>query len=302
MKTITEQQILDLKIAPKQCVEWAEESFKSKQYSDVPPKISVHPFSDCFYTSMICYHRDLERVCVKVISRIPGNNPTLNSKILLFNAKNSELLALMDSNTITTMRTGAVAALAAKLFTIQSEDVSFGIVGLGNVGLQTLKCLLSIYDKTPQIWLMEYKDHVEKVKNEFPSVQFYSTSNKYKLIRNTNTLFSCVTIMHEQFLSPSVYPPGYTLIPVHVRGFQECDIVFDKIFGDDTGNLQNFKYFNNFKYFAEISDVLLRKRDGRVCNSERIISYNYGIALHDLWFSSKIYDMIVLNDKGKINE
>ena len=295
MKIISEDIIESLGITPRQCVEWVEQSFKSKPLADMPPKISVHPFEDSFYTAMPCYHPDVKRVGVKVVSRVPGSNPALKSKMLLFEAKSGNLLSLVDANWITTMRTGAVAALAAKTFSKDFEGTSFGVVGLGAIGRATLKCLLSICDRAPEIWLLEYKDHVRRMAEEFPSVVFHSTPNKYELIKNTSTLFSCVTVMNEQFLDASVYPAGYTLIPVHVRGFQDCDLVFDKIYGDDTGHISKWKNYSKFKRFAEFSDVLLNNVKGRENESERIISYNYGLGLHDLWFASRIYDLLDKN-------
>lgn len=295
MKIITEDQIESLGITPRQCVEWIEKSFLSKPLADMPPKISVHPFPDSFYTAMPCYHPDIGHVGVKVVSRVTGSVPALKSKMLLFDADSGNLLSLLDANWITTMRTGAVAALAAKVFSAHFNDASFGFVGLGTIARATIKCLLSVCEKTPDIWLLEYKDHVQRISEDFPEVRFHSTSNREDLIRNTNTLFSCVTIMHDQFLSPEAYPEGYTLIPVHVRGFQDCDLVFDKIFGDDTNHISGWKNFSRFNRFSEFSDVLLGVTKGRETDRERIISYNYGLGLHDLWFASNVYRNLTEN-------
>lgn len=297
MRIITEKEIEALEITPHQCVDWVEKSFMSKPSADMPPKISVHPFADSFYTAMPCYHPKIGRVGVKVVSRVPGSTPSLKSKMMLFDAKSANLLALIDTNWITSMRTGAVAALAARTFATNFNKASFGIIGLGVIGRATLRCLLSICSELPNIWLWEYKDHVEKIRSEFRNVKFYSTANKAELVKQTNVLFSCVTVMHEQFLPSDQYPLGYTLIPVHVRGFQDCDMEFDKIFGDDTGHIKGWKNFSKFKTFSEFSDVLIGNSPGRENNTERIISYNYGLGLHDLWFASKIYDMITLNSK-----
>jgi ornithine cyclodeaminase/alanine dehydrogenase-like protein (mu-crystallin family) len=38
--------------------------------------------------------------------------------------------------------------------------------------------------------------------------------------------------------------------------------------------------------------VLLNKSVGRANDCERILAYNIGIALHDVYFASKIYDLI----------
>lgn len=292
MKVITEEQIQNLGIPPRQCVEWVERSFKSKPEADMPCKISVHPFEDSFYTAMPCYHPSVGRVGVKVISRVPGSTPSLKSKMMLFDAKSAELLALIDTNWITAMRTGAVAALAAKTFAVDFDNASFGVVGLGVIGRAVLRCLMSIGNIGQKFWLLDYKDHVERITAEFPDCKFNHTSDRRELVQQTNALFSCVTVMHNQFLPESVYPKGYTIVPVHVRGFQDCDTTFDRIFGDDTEHLRGFKNFPSFREFAEFSDVLLGRKEGRRNPQERIISYNYGLGLHDLWFASRIYDII----------
>ena len=259
----------------------------------MPAKISVHPFPDSFYTAMPCYHPDTGMVGVKVVSRLPGSVPSLKSKMMLFDALTGNILSLVDTNWITSMRTGAVAALAAKTFAADFNTASFGFVGLGVIGRATLRCLLSLTHRDVDIWLLKYKDHAEKIEREFQgeNVQFHITDDRRELVANTQVLFSCVTVMHEQFLPPEAYPDGYLCIPVHVRGFQDCDIVFDRVFGDDAGQMMDWKNYKAFKEFAEFSDVLLGVKEGRRNATERILSYNYGLALHDLWFASKIYHM-----------
>jgi ornithine cyclodeaminase/alanine dehydrogenase-like protein (mu-crystallin family) len=79
---------------------------------------------------------------------------------------------------------------------------------------------------------------------------------------------------------------------VHTRGFQNCDLFFDKVFGDDTEQIQKFKYFSRFRQYAELKEVLEGKIIGRADDEERIISYNYGMALHDIVFATKIYERI----------
>ena len=83
-----------------------------------------------------------------------------------------------------------------------------------------------------------------------------------------------------------------------MRGFQNCDLFFDKVFGDDTGQIQNWKYFSQFKEYDEIHHVLQGKNPGRTNNEERILSYNYGLALHDIVFASKIFEKAQANVTG----
>lgn len=294
MKFLTDEAIRALSVTPAQCVAWAEASLKSKPDADLPPKTWQHFPGDVFVNTMPCYIPSINRYGVKVVTRHPGQHPALKSTILLVDMANGDCLACMDGTWITAMRTGAVEALAGKTFVNCFDEAAFGFVGLGNMAHATFECLYSLFDRPHDVWLLRYKNQAEEfisIYGNRPNVRFHLTDSREELVTRTEALYSCVTVMNEQFLAPDAYPPGYTLIPVHMRGFQECDLVFDRIFGDDTGHLSEFQYFDRFKAFAEFTDVLLGKKPGRKSSDERIICYNVGLGLHDVWFASRIYDL-----------
>lgn len=296
MRVIEHEKIAALGITPRQCVEWAELSLRSKPEATLPPKTWMHFAGDVFINTMPCYVPSINRYAVKVVSRHPGQHPALKSKILLVDMANGDTLACMDGIWITAMRTGAVEALAGKTFVRDFSSTAFGFVGLGNMAVATFECLVSLFDEPHDIWLLKYKDQAEKFIGRYgdmPNVRFHLTDSREELVSRTQALYSCVTVMNEQFLPVSAYPAGYTLIPVHMRGFQDCDVAFDRVFGDDRGYLEHFQHFKEFKYFAEFTDVLLGRDIGRQSPDERIICYNIGLALHDVWFASRIFDLEV---------
>ena len=57
-------------------------------------------------------------------------------------------------------------------------------------------------------------------------------------------------------------------------------------------SLMCWKYFSQYKHYAELQDVIEGKDPGRENDKERVLSYNYGLALHDVFFASKIYEML----------
>lgn len=293
MNVITANQVESLCISPLECVAFVEEAFRNKPSAIVPPKISIHQDRDLYFNTMPCLLPKLGRMAVKVVSRNPKSNPALRSVVVLFDASTGELLAVVDGDWITAMRTGAVAALAAKVFAEDFNTARYAFVGLGAMARAVFKCLHAISPSPLRIWLLKYKDQAERFVEEFEGkAEFHIVENKEELITDSNVLFSCVTKLDEPFVPVSVYPKGYLCIPVHTRGFQNCDLEFDRVFGDDAGHMRDWQNFSHFKEFAEFSDVLLGKAEGRRTHSERILSYNYGLGLHDLWFASKIYDMI----------
>ena len=113
------------------------------------------------------------------------------------------------------------------------------------------------------------------------------------LISDSDVVVSCITAADHIIAPDKCFKEGVLVVPVHTRGFQNCDLFFDKVFADDTGHVRDFKYFKQFKQFDEFSRVLLGENPGRENDQERILAYNIGISLHDIYFASQIYDTIV---------
>ena len=302
---IQQQQIDALNISPKECIEWVKQGFLMKDDAQMPAKLSVHPQGEDFMTSMPCLlpkYNGRKYFGLKLVSRIEGQTPTLKSDITLYDAETGQLLAIMDGDWITAMRTGAVAALAARTFQRKGVD-TYSMIGLGNIARAVALCLIADNeDRHITIRLMRYKDQAEMFIERFKAyenVTFNIVDDNTTFVAEADVLISCVTVATELlFPDNSLFKKGVTVIPVHVRGFQNCDLFFDKVFGDDTGQIQNWKYFKQFKEYDEIHHVLQGKNLGRTNDEERILSYNYGLALHDIVFASKIYEKVINTSQG----
>ena len=301
MKIISQEQIKKLQISPAQCVEWVKESFSLKEVAQLPAKISLHPQGNDFFNTMPCLlPSPYNYYGVKVVHRIKGATPALGSDLLLYDSKTGELLAMLDADWITTMRTGAVATLAIQTFR-KSDSKTYGFLGLGNTGRATMLCLLdSEPDVIHHVMLMKYKEQaesfIERFK-EYPNVSFSICNDLKELVSQSDVIISCITEAQGLLCEDNaLYKEGCLVVPVHTRGFQNCDLFFDKVYADDTAHVSGFKYFNQFRQFGELQDVISGKIEGRESDKERILSYNIGLGLHDVVYASKLYD--ILQDKS----
>lgn len=295
MKVIDFDDIKALNIHPETCVEWVEDAFKQKYTCYLPSKISTKIDPDIFFNTMPVYIPAFNAFGVKVVSRYPERKPSLLSNILLSETEKGETVALMDGSWITAMRTGAVAALTIK--TLRSKHAQqYAFIGLGNTARATLLCLLSILKgESLTIRLLAYKEQEIQFMERFASfenVHFTICNTSNELIEGADVIVSCVTVATELIACDAAFKRGVLVVPVHTRGFQNCDLFFDKVFADDTNHVKDFQYFNKFKKFDELSKVLLGKNPGRECEEERILAYNIGIALHDIYFAYKVYNLI----------
>ena len=233
---------------------------------------------------------------IKEVHRIEGAVPSLGSDMMLYNANTGELIALVDCDWITTMRTGAVAAVSAKA--LRKEDAkSYGFVGLGNTARATLLCALEAEpERHFHVKLLRYKDQAEQFIERFArfdNVCFETVDDINEMARSVDVFFSCITSANGLLVEDERnFRPGVTVIPVHMRGLQNCDTTFDRVFGDDTNHVKSFKYFNQYKDYNEIGEVLAGRDPGRRSDEQRIIDYNYGLALHDVVYASLIYERV----------
>jgi alanine dehydrogenase len=83
---------------------------------------------------------------LKWISSFPGNPaqglPTVMGVVCLSDARTSELLALLDAGAVTALRTGAVAAIAARALARQ-DAATVGLIGCGLHGGWAARCLVA---------------------------------------------------------------------------------------------------------------------------------------------------------------
>ena len=298
MKIITFQDIVNLNISPKECLSWAEEIIRRKDQMMLPSKISLSHGDGIFCNvmpSVIVDHDGIKREGTKIVTRYPGRVPALDSQIVLIDVETGEFLAVMDGTWITAMRTGAVAAHSIGLFA-KKDYHTIGMMGLGNVSGATL---LILAEKNPErelnIKLLRYKNQEEDFAGRFAkyeNIHFSFADTPEEMISGSEVVISGATYLADDVCEVNCFEEGVLLLPIHTRGFANCDTVFDKVFADDTGHVCHFGNFGRFKQFAQVSDVVTGKAPGRENEKERILVYNIGISIHDICFASNIYNMI----------
>ena len=296
MKIISREQIEKLNISPLHCCEWIEKALQAKDEVLLPAKVALKPdIEGVFYNTMPVIIPSRNNAGLKLVTRYPNRKPSLDSQILLYDLLTGEHLAFMDGNWITAMRTGASAAHSIKLLAIEGFSL-IGMVGLGSTAKATIKVLLALYpNRKLTVKLMKYKDQHETFAGEFAghdNVKFIYCDTHKEIVSGSDVIISAVTMFEKDICIDGDFKEGVLLVPIHSRGFANCDLFFDKIYTDDTNHIKGFKFFNKFKKLAEISDVLKGNKLGRENDRERILVYNIGIALHDIYFAGEIYKLL----------
>ena len=298
MKVITFEDINALGITPAECFTWAEFMIRNKKKAILPPKISMKPEDGIFCNVMpsIIPGNGTDRWCgVKVVTRYPHRVPSLESRILLEDSNTGEFLAVMDGTWITTMRTGAVAAHSIDLLA-KKDFKTMGIMGLGNVSRSTMLILADrMPDREFHVKLLRYKDQAEDFMNRFssfPNLCFTIVDTPEEMVKGSDVVISGATFLPTDVCEDRYFDEGVLVQPIHTLGFTNCDLFFDKVYADDTGHVHHFKNFDKFRNFAEVGEVVNGEKPGRESDSERILVYNIGVSVHDMYYAASIYNRL----------
>lgn len=300
MRVLSFDKIKEARITPLQCYTWVSGSIMHKTDAILPAKISLKPgIPGVFYNTMPCIIPGVRWGGVKLVTRYPERKPSLDSTILLYDLQTGENVAVLDGNWITAMRTGAVAAHSVKLLAVKDFS-EIGYIGLGNTARASLDVLLALYpDRRLTVKLKKYKDQHElfaerfspEKSDNYKNVRFEYCDTFEEVIGGSDVIVSAATVFEDDVCADEYFKEGVLVVPIHTRGFTNCDLFFDKVFADDVNHVHGFKYFDRFRSFAEVTDVVNGRAPGRENDKERILAYNIGIALHDIYFAGKLYEL-----------
>jgi ornithine cyclodeaminase/alanine dehydrogenase-like protein (mu-crystallin family) len=131
-------------------IDAVEGAFKRLAHGEmaVPAVVHVSAADGAFHIKTAGYAGHPYYVAVKVNGNFPDNPrrnalPTVQGAIVLCDAQNGSLLAVMDSIEVTAMRTGAATAVAAKYLARDSASVAT-VIGCGIQGRVQLRSLVEV--------------------------------------------------------------------------------------------------------------------------------------------------------------
>ncbi|MFQ6824404.1 MAG: hypothetical protein ACLRTZ_13730 [Agathobacter sp.] len=306
MKTITFEDIKALNIDAQTYYDWIDFPLRNRDKFTLPTKVKIPMVGDDYCNIMPCAFPDGNVLGLKVINRNENRRNdgriNLDSQILLYSYETCDLLCVMDGNYITTMRTAAVAVHT--IINMVEDYSTIAMVGLGNIGTAIGDMLFQLTkDKEYTVKLMQYKGQENRFINrfkEYKNVTFKVCDSQDVLMKDSDLIVSSVTNAEKDFCDESIYKPGCTIIPVHMKGFMECDLTFDNIVVSDLIRAKSFKYYDQYKRLLYTDDVLNGTVNLRNSSTDRTLIYNLGLAITDMYYAAKIYQMMDMKETPEI--
>lgn len=305
--TISKEDIESLAITAKEKYDWVDTVLCKKQNYVLPVKTRM-PLKETDYFNVMPCALPAENVLgLKVVTRNENRRErglsNIDGDILLYSYDDFLPIALMDGSLITTLRTAAVAVHSMFNFTpkevLDSPNLTIAMVGLGNIGTEIGNQLFEFLSDRSEyiVKLFDYKDHADRFMKHFKdytNIVFDKCSTYDELMRGSDVVFSSITYADSDFCQPSVYKNNCTIIPVHLRGFMECDRSFDQVITSDLESIKKFRYYGEIKNLSYVDDLIAKRNRNEDLHlgNQRII-YNLGLAVHDLYYAKKIYDLFL---------
>ena len=141
-------------VSPHHAYEAVREAFVAYALGEwaMPPKVYVSNYPAGDFRAMPALGGGF--ALLKWVTSFPGNPvrglPTVTGLVLLSDAEDGRLLAVLDAAAVTALRTAAAGVLAAE--TLQREDAAtYAVVGCGVNGAETVRMLLA-HGVTPLVW------------------------------------------------------------------------------------------------------------------------------------------------------
>lgn len=131
-------------LTPEACIAAVEDAFRDHALGKVPaPGILGMPAAKGGFHVKAGFLGDY--FAAKINANFPGNTelPTIQGAVILFDAGNGQPLAIMDSMSITALRTAAASAVAAKYLAREECDAAL-ICGCGGQAAAQLQALLRV--------------------------------------------------------------------------------------------------------------------------------------------------------------
>jgi ornithine cyclodeaminase/alanine dehydrogenase-like protein (mu-crystallin family) len=248
-------------------------------------------------------------VAVKVNSNFPGNAarglPTIQGAVLLYDAADGRLLAILDSMEITSRRTAAASALAAKHLA-RADSRTIAICGCGEQGRAQLAALARV---RPVQWAFAWDADGEKAARfagEMGVALGIAITPVPVLSEATlaSDIIVTATSSRTPFLGPAAVRPGTFIAAIgadnpHKSELEPgllagCKVVVDSLeqaaaMGDLHHAIAAGKASRESVH-AELAEVVSGSKPGRTSDEEIIVFDSTGMAIQDVASAAVAYE------------
>lgn len=307
-----------------ECMDAVERVFRlyAEDLAPAPKVLGLHAHQGGFHIKAGLLELERNYFVAKVNANFPGNPtqhglPSIQGIIVVCDADNGRLLALMDSIEITILRTGAATGIAAKYLSLPNTAVAT-ICGCGNQGNISLEALMKVR-RLEKVFAFDIaKTQAQKMAGRFAGKLFVipiGVEDLSSALSQSQVIVTC-TPSRSPFIHGKDIQPGTFIAAVGADSEEKQELFPDllassKIVTDLTKQAvaigeshhaigQNLVTVGDIH--AELGEVIAGKKPGRESNNEIIIFDSTGMALQDVAAAAIVYEKAMKAQMGiKLN-
>lgn len=291
----------------------AEEAFAGMAAGriDVPPPMHLPGLGGGFHVKGAGLAGDSRHVAIKLNGNFPQNPlrnglPTIQGAIILADATNGSLLAIMDSMEVTLQRTAAATALAARHLA-RPDASTLCICGCGAQASAQFRMLANVFPlRRVTLWDREFeraREFAERIDSD-PKIEVRAVSTLDDGTRNSDLIVTCTTAT-SPFLGPDSVSEGTFVAAVGADSPAKSEIVpalmARSVVVTDVleqclamGDLRHAVLAGKRKpddRYAELGEVVAGKIQPRVSARDIVVFDSTGTAAQDLTAALRVYQL-----------
>lgn len=286
--------------------------------AEVPMPMHIRAVDGGFHAKGARVALDQSYVAIKVNANFPGNEqrarlPTIQGVIVLCDAANGSLLALMDSIEITLQRTAAATVLAAR-FLARKEADCVAICGCGEQGRAQLTALAEVLSiKRALVWDMnqEKAEAFARDMNQMPGMEVIAVRDAVDATRPSAVIVTA-TSARAPFLTRNMVSAGTFVAAVGADSPEKSEL-FPELMADAKivvdlltqcavmGDLHHAIHAGLVTLqdvHGELGDLVTGRISGRTDPEEITVFDSTGTALQDAACAARIYRRAIANNVG----
>ncbi|MCM3405976.1 ornithine cyclodeaminase family protein [Cytobacillus oceanisediminis] len=242
--------------------------------------------------------------------------PNIIGLIILFDGSNGRPLSIMDSTEITSKRTAATTAVAAK-YLARSDSSTVTICGSGNQARVQLKALMNVISSISQVYVWgTNQNKIEKFSKEMSEelkVNIEATDNLADVAPKSDIIITCTSakkfFLHEEYVRPGTFisavgadsPDKQELDPqLLASGKLVVDILEQCAHVGELHHAMDANLMSTGDVYGEFGDIVTGKIDGRTNSEEIIIFDTTGSAIQDTAAAAAVYEKAISLGRGKL--
>ena len=312
------ERLLDIR----SCIDAVENAFRQRAEGRPSPSgvLGIHVEGGGFHVKAAMLELSRPYFAAKINANFPSNPvtnglPTIQGMLALFDARDGRLLAVMDSMTVTTLRTAAASAVAAKYLS-RADAHTATFVGCGVQARAHVAAMSAVRDLRTVVVFDVDKRKAERFAEELQSSHSFDTHAATDLKQATlmSEIIVTTTSSTRAFIDVDHVSPGAFIAAVgadneHKQEIEPALLGIAAVIVDDLdqcaaiGDLHhalNEGTMSRSDVRATLSEVVGKKKQGRTGEEEIVIFDSTGVAIEDVAAAAIAYERAMDSGSGQV--